>query len=306
MKKLIFSLLAIVQFSGSIMAQQSFKDDRITQTEPKSINLKDIPTLPPAREVSGSPYRTKFAIDGPAAIVGVGVNALGLYLIQENKHGVSDEELKAIDSDIEAAKNKINSFDRFSAGWYSLDAKKASDYPFYGSFAAPLLLLFDKDISKKAGQVGVIYVETMALTGALFTMSVAHVERNRPLVYDEDAKNDPDHERNKKHAQNSFFAGHTAAAASATFFAAKVFHDFNPDSGMRPVVWGVAAAVPAAVGYLRLKAGKHFLSDNILGYFIGAGSGILVPQLHKSGLMDGVSIVPVAGPYNGLAATITF
>ena len=293
MKKLIFSLLAIVQFSGGVMAQEIGEDVSKIKTKTKTEVAND------------SPYRTRFAVDGTLSLLGIAANGAGLYLIQENKHGPSAEELAEIDRDIEAAKQEINGFDRFSAGWYSLDAKKASDYPFYSSFAAPLLLLLDKDISKKAGQVGVLYVETMALTGAIFTMSVAHVERKRPLVYDEDARNDPDHERTKKHAQNSFFAGHTAAAASATFFAAKVFHDFNPDSGMRPVVWGVAAAVPATVGYLRLRAGKHFLSDNLLGYFIGAGAGILVPQLHKKGI-DGVSVVPVMGPYNGVAATLTF
>ena len=289
MKNLILSLLMAVQFSGVAFAQ----DSEETKIKTKVKTDTDNP----------SPYRTKAAIDAPAALVGIGVNGLGLYLIQENKHGLSAEELAAIDKDLYAAKNKVPEFDRFAAGYFDMDAKKLSDYPFYGSFAAPLLLLFDKEIGRKAGQVGVIYVETMALTGALFTMSVAHIERNRPLVYN----NDPDNtERNKKHAQNSFFAGHTAASASATFFAAKVFHDFNPDSKARPYIWAAAAAVPATVGYLRLKAGKHFLSDNLLGSLIGASSGVLVPHLHKSGVMDGVSIIPVTGPYNGLAASITF
>src|SRR5688572_7192829 len=173
MKKFIFTLLAVVQLSGVAMSQNTEGDEVKIKTKTKTDGANP------------SPYRTKFALDAPAAAVGVGVNALGLYLIQENKHGVSQQELDRIDKDIEAAIiEDIPEYDRFSAGWYSLDAKKMSDYPFYGSFAAPLLLLFDKDISKKAGQVGVIYVETMALTGALFTMSVAHVERNRPLVYD--------------------------------------------------------------------------------------------------------------------------
>ena len=46
-------------------------------------------------------------------------------------------------------------------------------------------------------------------------------------------------------------------------FTAKVFNDFNPDSPARPFVWAGAVAVPAYVGYLRTKAGKHFLTDNI-------------------------------------------
>ena len=67
----------------------------------------------------------------------------------------------------------------------------------------------------------------------------------------------------------------------------------------------LAAAVPAVVGYNRLKAGKHFLSDNLIGYLVGSSVGILVPQLHKKG-MKGVSVVPIMGPYNGMAATFTF
>lgn len=275
MKSYFLTLLLLLQLSGISFAQNS----------------------------NGSPYRTKALPDGIATLGGMALSGYGLYLIQENKNAPTAAELAEIDRDLEAAKQDVPKFDRFAAGNFSLDAKKLSDYPFYGSFALPFLLLADKDISKKAGQVGLLYVETMAITGTLFTMSVAHVERRRPLVYN----NDPDNtERLKKHSQNSFFAGHTAAAASATFFAAKIFHDFNPDSKARPYIWGAAAAVPATVGYLRLRAGKHFLSDNLLGYAIGAGVGILVPQLHKTKAMDGVSIMPVVGPYNGMTASVTF
>jgi membrane-associated phospholipid phosphatase len=61
-------------------------------------------------------------------------------------------------------------------------------------------------------------------------------------------------------------------------------------------VWAFAAAVPATVGYYRLKAGKHFLSDNILGYAMGAAAGILVPQLHKKTNNSGLSISPTLIP----------
>lgn len=104
-----------------------------------------------------------------------------------------------------------------------------------------------------------------------------------------------------------FFAGHTAATAAATFFMAKVFADFNPGSKAKPYVWAFAAAVPGVVGYLRYKAGMHFLSDNILGYLIGAGAGILVPQFHKVKAMRNVSFAPAVGTgSNGLAVTYRF
>jgi membrane-associated phospholipid phosphatase len=58
----------------------------------------------------------------------------------------------------------------------------------------------------------------------------------------------------------------------------------------------ISAALPAVVGYYRYKAGEHFLSDNILGYVLGAGTGILVPALHKNKNFDHVSIAPAIWP----------
>jgi membrane-associated phospholipid phosphatase len=60
-------------------------------------------------------------------------------------------------------------------------------------------------------------------------------------------------------------------------------------------VWGAAAAVPAAVAYFRIQAGKHFLSDNIVGYAVGATAGIVVPQLHKVAARQGISFSPLQG-----------
>ena len=98
MKKLILSLLAVAQFSGSVMAQDS--DDSINKT--KSKTKTDVSTP--------SPYRTKFAVDGTLSLVGIGTNAVGLYLIQENKDGPTAEELAAIDQNIGLAKLAIMPF----------------------------------------------------------------------------------------------------------------------------------------------------------------------------------------------------
>lgn len=97
------------------------------------------------------------------------------------------------------------------------------------------------------------------------------VKRSRPLVYNTSL---PLGDRQDKDAQRSFFAGLTIATASVTFFAAKVFNDFNPDSKLKTCVWTTTAFVPVVVVYQRLRAGKHFLTDNILGYAVGAGLGI--------------------------------
>ncbi|UYZ58825.1 phosphatase PAP2 family protein [Hymenobacter latericus] len=258
-----------------------------------------LPTLASAQ--SRSPYQTRLAVDGP--VIGALLVTTGVAFNQGRQdEGLTDEEVAALRRD------DVNRFDRFAAGNYDPTAKRISDYPFYASFAAPLVLaLADGDVRSKAGQVGVLYLETLSVTGALFTVATAAVPRSRPLAY----STNPEltiSQRGNNNSTNSFFAGHTAATATNTFFVAKVFHDFHPESAARPYVWAAAAAVPAAVGYLRLKAGKHFLSDNLVGYAVGAASGILVPQLHKKN-RNGFSVVPMQGlnangySYGGLLLT---
>ncbi len=218
-----------------------------------------------------SPYETNFWQDGTWIAGGVGLNVLGVFVIQ-NKPDLSESDLAALD------RNDIWKINRRAAGNYSESADELSYIPFYGSFATPLLFLIGEDERKNFGQISVLFIETMATTGAAFTITAGAVEKSRPLVYNE---NLPTEDRLEADAQRSFFAGHTAATAAATFFTAKVFHDYNPDSAARPFVWAGAIAVPAYVGYLRTKAGKHFLTDNIIGYGIGAACGILIPEIHK-------------------------
>ncbi|QNF33150.1 phosphatase PAP2 family protein [Adhaeribacter swui] len=243
-----------------------------------------------------SPYKTKFKVDGPITLGGVAVSGLGLYLIS-NKSGLSQTEVNGL------SKNNVNKFDRFSAGNYNENARKLSNIPFYGSFAVPFTLLLDKNMRSNTSQVLFLYGETLAITGSIYSMTVGSVYRKRPLVYGENTPND---KKTTKNAQNSFFAGHTAATASATFFAAKVFNDYYPDSPWRPVVWGAAAAIPASVGYLRLRAGKHFLSDNLIGYAVGSTVGILVPHLHKKSNHSGFSVLPTYNPIAGNGFAVTY
>ena len=246
-----------------------------------------------------SPYRTSFAVDAPVT-VGLGaISGLGLYLVSK-KDGLNDTQLAALN------KNDVPKFDRFSAGNYSKSAQTAGDLIVYPSLLiAPALLALDTDVRARYGQVLGLYLQTLTAQNAIFTMTVGTVTRYRPFLYGTEGGGD----RNSHISTNSFFAGHTANTATATFFAAKVYHDFHPGSAAEPLVWTVAALVPAATAYTRIKAGKHFLSDNIVGYTVGALTGIMVPQLHKTADRTGLSLLPVQGVningygYSGLAIT---
>lgn len=227
--------------------------------------------FPAIAQQKESPYETDTWKDGAFITAGIGLNVLGLMLVQ-NKDELSLEELNNL------SEEDIWKIDRWAAGNYSEQANSDSYIPMYGAFALPFTLMLNKNERSHAGQISVLFIESMATTGALFTITAGLVEKSRPLVYNTSLSTES---RTANDEQRSFFAGHTAATASATFFAAKVFSDFNPDSPYKPVVWGVAAAIPATVGYLRIRAGKHFLTDNVIGFAVGAASGILIPEIHK-------------------------
>jgi hypothetical protein len=244
-----------------------------------------VASLPATAQKAPSPYRTRFAVDAPIIAGELAVSGFGLYRSMQ-RTGLNTTELAAL------RKEDVPRFDRFSAGYYSAPAQTASDLLCYPTLAiAPGLLALNPAIRSHYGQVAVLYIQTVLAADALFTTSIGNIPRYRPFLYGTEGGD----QRTSRIETNSFFAGHTAHTAAATFFAAKIFHDFNPDSPAQPYVWGAAAAVPAAVAYCRIRAGKHFLSDNIVGYAVGATAGVVVPQLHKMASRQGISLSPLQG-----------
>ena len=284
MKKVILLFISLISLI-SLQAQDSVSI--INQNNPSYSSVSQT-----KEEISRYPYKTSFKRDAPVIAVAVGLTYLGNTLIK-NKDPLTLAELAT------KTRDKIPSFDRGNAGFYDEDIDRASYIPFLGSFAVPLVMLLNKNEGRNASHILVMYLESLSITSALFTMAAGTLDRPRPLVYGTIASTD---ERRNKNNQRSFYAGHTAATASATFFAAKVFHDLNPDSKAKPYIWAAAAAVPAIVGYMRYESGFHFLSDNLLGYILGAASGILIPEWHKSKGHKNLSFTPQIGKdYKGLA-----
>ncbi|MBW7465804.1 phosphatase PAP2 family protein [Pontibacter aydingkolensis] len=243
------------------------------------------------------PYKTNWVKDGAIMAGGIGASVAGNILIT-NKRRLTEDDLRRL------SPADVNRLDRFVAGNYSRTAELTSDFPFYGSFLTPLLLLLDDDVKQNAPQVYLLYGQAMSIAGGMYSMTAGLTRRKRPYIYTDDA---PIALRTDKQATNSFYAGHTAATATAAFFVAKVYHDFNPDSPARIYLWSAAAALPVAVGYLRMRAGKHFLSDNIIGYTVGASIGILVPELHKRARNSNANLFPVTTPaYRGAMLTYSF
>ncbi|MDB5224167.1 MAG: PA-phosphatase [Chitinophagaceae bacterium] len=298
MKKIfiLFTCLFILKSSNAQDSVNVLSQDTLTSVQiHESANNVQVNTVTQTNEtISKYPYKTSFKKDAPVIGLGVGLSFLGFTLIQ-NKKDLTLADLAT------KTKDKIPSFDRGNAGFYSDKINKDSYVPFYAAFAMPVaMLMLNKNERRDASSILIMYVESLSITSALFTLAAGAIDRSRPLVYGPSKA--PDNERIKAKNQRSFYAGHTAASATGTFFAAKVFSDLNPGSKAKPFVWVIAAAIPAVVGYMRYKSGYHFLSDNILGYVLGAASGILIPEWHKTKAYKNISFIPQVGKgFKGLS-----
>ena len=256
----------------------------------------------PARQdfFSGQPdYRIRWAVDAPVVAAGT---AWTLWAFGQ-VYGKDSSTLAQIQA---LRKEDVNGFDRWAAGKNSSQAAKVSDLFFYGVIPAPLIVFgLDPKIRKDFWKVGLLYWETMAIAGTLYTGATYFVDRYRPETYDF-AK--PAGERVSGNYKNAFFAGHVANVGAISFFTAKIFHDYHPNSPWRWAFWGGAAAATTATLVLRHEAGKHWPSDLLLGALVGAGAGILVPQLHKNVRPDGTGfrVAPYTGPGTGVSIAYGF
>jgi membrane-associated phospholipid phosphatase len=78
----------------------------------------------------------------------------------------------------------------------------------------------------------------------------------------------------------SFFSGHTTVAfaiatSSATVASMRGYR-------LAPVLWGTGLTLAASVGYLRIAADKHYLSDVLTGALVGSIVGVAVPLIFHS------------------------
>ena len=119
----------------------------------------------------------------------------------------------------------LNFLDKWVAGNHDKKANNFNDIPFALSFAGPLALLFDDEINENTSQYLGLYLESLATTAALYTVTAGFVNGSRPYVYD-NSGDTPTDKRFKNNGQRSFYSGHVAATATATFFADKCIVTF--------------------------------------------------------------------------------
>ncbi|MEM9987687.1 MAG: phosphatase PAP2 family protein, partial [Bacteroidota bacterium] len=184
-------------------------------------------------------------------------------------------------------RQEIWAFDRSASLAWRPRAASLSDVGLVASVVSPLLLLASSRVRNHRSQHLLLWSQTLFMVDGLTNWTKALTLRNRPFNYFYAANFpnniSPDLAENvaENDARFSFFSGHTSYAAAGTFFLAQTFNDYYPDSRLRPWIWASAALLPAAVGFLRVRAGKHYPSDVVVGYLVGAAVGMTIPLLHR-------------------------
>lgn len=199
-----------------------------------------------------------------------GLSGYAAYLNARNDI-IRPDEIAALDPD------RLWAVDRWVITHYSASAKKGSDLALYGSFLLPLSLLSQERGREEFGKVSLMTLQTLLLNSSITNIAKVSARRPRPFLYNQDIVLG---RALRKSDRYSFFSGHTSTTAALSFMTAQMHSDFHPE-GKHHLVWALAAAIPAYTGIQRMRAGKHFLTDVLLGYIIGATVGILVPNLHQ-------------------------
>jgi membrane-associated phospholipid phosphatase len=145
----------------------------------------------------------------------------------------------------------------------------------------------------------------MSFTGLTYSTSQQLNDRLRPFTYNQDLDLNF---RTGSGAKNSFYSGHTSLVATSTFFLAKVYSDYHPNSKYKWVLFTTAGIATILTGHLRVRAGQHFPTDVLVGGIMGTAAGILTPHFHKNKLFknENLSLLPITGEYHGLQLSLKF
>lgn len=237
-------------------------------------------------------YELKTSLEIPALLLGLGTTGLG-YVLENRITPLSETAIMALDV------QDVPRFDRFATKYWSTTVSNTSDYLLTAGMVLPLGLAVSARCRKEGGPIALMYVEAFLLNEGMTNITKTLVKRKRPFVYN------PEVSLGRKmgsSAQKSYFSGHTSTAAVASFFFAKVFADLYPNSPHKRWVWVASASLPAVVGFLRVRSGRHYLSDVVSGYAVGALTGVLIPHLHKKNIPN-LSIHP---GFNSMGMTLSF
>jgi len=148
------------------------------------------------------------------------------------------------------------------------------------SLAAPVVYLTGRTIDDVDGDRLLLYGQSMAINVALASVAKQLVQRPRPYTYSQKQSVRAYAKAQGTDAYLSFYSGHAAATFGAATTGAYLLGTSNASPALKSFAWGAGFGVAAMTASLRVRAGKHFYSDVLVGSLVGMTVGYVVPALH--------------------------
>lgn len=209
-----------------------------------------------------------------ALLIGFGTSVtLGSMYLDGRQPKLTEADIKMLDFD------KIPGIDRYSTRHLSFKTDEFTDKLLVTSFASPFFLMLTERGRNNFDDMAMVVFQGALINSALINLSKVTVRRPRPYNFNPDT---PPDLKLKNSSRYSFYSGHVATAAYFSFTTARLHSDLFPDSKARPYIWAAAGILPAAVAYGRMRAGKHFFTDVLVGFVAGSAIAFVVPAIHRN------------------------
>jgi membrane-associated phospholipid phosphatase len=250
----------------------------------------------PARAQAGDPAprpRVWWLADGIVTTMGVALT-VGASLLPVDASGRWRSELLPFDTSYRG---------RSSAGADSL-----SDSSGAVTIVVPAALQVGQGFDVRTGERLLIYAETLSVTMGIGALSKVLVSRPRPYYYSSDPRVAQFSAREGKESHLSFYSGHSAVTFAAGVSGSLLFTQTSHDRAARATVWGTELFLAGLTAGLRVRAGRHFPTDVVVGILVGTGVGLAGPYVHYAGRgMRGLSLAEAiaagAAPMAGLVTS---
>ena len=212
-------------------------------------------------------YDVDYNIDIPITLTAFLIGLLPKFAVSKTPSYMKEETLDS---------SKINYIDGLTVNNYSPNSATVSDILIYTLFVSPFAVnLIDNN---NYGAESLIILETVSIAAALNNIVKYAVSRPRPYIYSGKASKE---EINNRDSHLSFFSGHSTLAFATAVSLSTIMSDRFEKTWQKSLIWGVPLLTATTIAYLRVRAGKHFISDVLVGSLVGASIGWLVPYLHK-------------------------
>ncbi len=194
-------------------------------------------------------------------------------LLSSSAYFLENKELTPTEDILKLNKNNINFIDKKFITDYSVNSDNISDITLYTSLALPIIYSLFADYSTEEFiNFNFRYAQMQLLNAGITLWTKNLVTRYRPYTYQENLDMKV---RRQSDGRNSFYSGHTTIAFGAASYFAYAYELSDNSRLSKNIVWISSIGLASSTGLFRILAGKHFLSEVIIGAAVGTGLGIM-------------------------------